>query len=325
MKTNLTIFIFFCCVAVHAQNVFYNGVIPYDYYTGVGKKQPNRIKLEGVQQQESICYSVKGELSWKNLNTYNRAGYLVANNYYKKDKLKRSYRSIYMNDTLYMGNMHLNGKGDTISQNRYEYDTKGREIRYVQSNKGRRSETHYVYNDRNKKEKSLIYKNGKIKTTYEYVYNDEGKMIRSLQYNAKNKLVRQITYQCDYRGETVSSEVKQVNMCLRKDPSQEDGGYIVYNDRTDEKGRLTRTIYRYDKDTNMVSYENFDSKGKQQLKQLYTYDASGNNIERKVFRKGKMWHVYRYNYNPNQLLASTNYLSKEGEIKSKQVYQYKYF
>lgn len=312
-------------LAGFGQNIFHNAVIPYDYYSGVGKKQPNKIKLAGVQQQENVCYSIKGELSWKNVNTYNRAGYLVANDYYNKGKLKMSFRSLYVNDTLYIGNLYLNRKGDTISQSRHEYDVQGREIKFIQSNKRSRSETHYVYNDNNKKAKSLIYKNGKVRSTYEYVYNDDGKMIRSMQYNAKNKLVRQTTYQCDYRGETMSNEVKQVNMCLRKDPSQEDGGYIVYNDRTDEKGRLTRTIYRYDKDTNMVSYENFNSKGKQVFRQLYTYDASGNNIEKKVFRKGKMWYIYQYDYNPGNLLVLTNYLSKEGEVKSKQVYQYKYF
>ncbi|MES2690902.1 MAG: hypothetical protein V4658_10900 [Bacteroidota bacterium] len=325
MRSPLILLLLVACHVCSAQFIKNNNIIPSGYYYGMGKSYVNKTKINGVKEQENACYSDKGKLAWKRINMYNKQGHVIENKQYKKGKLKHTYLYLYYNDTLYTGNVTLNKKGDTTFESRYEYDEKGRRTKYVQAKRFTKSETRYTYNAKGEKKKSVLYRRNKAKWTYEYVYNNDGKMVKTLQYNAKNKLVRQTTYQCDYLGETIRKDVKQASMCLRKDSSQNDGGYIIYDDRTDEKGRIARVIYKYDKDTNLVSYESFPFKRRFTTKQVYSYDASGNVTGMIAYRKNKLWYSYRYNYNLQNMVVVSNYISKEGEVKSIQLVQYKYF
>jgi hypothetical protein len=100
------------------------------------------------------------------------------------------------------------------------------------------------------------------------------------------------------------------------------GGFIVYNDYTNPKGKLIRSVATYRNDSNLLQVKVYDTKNKLVSGASYVYDNNGNCVEYTYYKNNKKWQsIYSYN---DKLLLSDYYTKKEGKITCKVIYNYSF-
>lgn len=323
MKNTLTfICLLFLSVISEAQS-FYNA-FPYQVSLRAQKKK-NYIKQAGVQTRTYEFYTKRGTLKKCQVNFFSRAGLSVQYQLFNKNKqLLTTAINLYLADTFMTGQAIVNAKGDTLTQYHNSYDEQGNITRYY-SRTGKNSwENVYRYNSKNQRTGWDTYINGKLKWITEYEYNDSGRLAGSLLYDAKHTLKKKTTYVCDYRGETVSKDVKQTNMCSRQQPVP-GGGFVFYDDHTNEKGQLNRYIYTYDADSNLLQFESYNAKNRLVTKRAFTYNAEGTVTQEIASNAKRVLYIYEYQYNEKNLLHSSIRFNGQKEKLSTEAYQYTYY
>jgi hypothetical protein len=178
---------------------------------------------------------------------------------------------------------------------------------------------------------TIIYKKGgsKQKNKWIYEYDTEGKQALTTYYNGKNDVKFVWDYTCKEEGKLVKKN--QTNFC--KWQESKDGMLIEVTRRTSPKGKIQKTIKKYDVDTNLLAMEtymddviyqkvNYDKnfskplfwenykKGVLKYRYIYEYADNGKVLTTKSFR-GKDLSVPSYeekfNYEGEKLVAVENY------------------
>ncbi len=323
MKSKLT---FLALLAMVFSNT-YGQYTFVDYYLLVATKEGRpvkfgkQIKKANVSAYEMKQVNSKGETTNKYVYELNKAGNTTyMGSYNRKNVLQRKSYNTYLNDTLLTQQVSLNQKGDTVSLSYYRFDN-GKMLSSISKYRKRTSEYLYVYNEKGNRTSYVYKRDGLLRIKIVYDYDSlSGKLAKQSTYNKKNKLVSVVNYECNYQGE-VKKDVNQSKVCIRKD-ALPGGGFVVYNDYTNPKGKLRRSVATYSNDSNLMQVKVYDTKNKLVSGASYVYDTNGNCVEYTYSKNNKKWQsIYSYN---DKLLLSEYHNKKEGKITNKVSYSYSF-
>lgn len=298
-----------------------------DYYLLVATKEGRpvkfgkQVKKANVSAYEMSFLNSKGEVTYKYAYELNKAGNTTyTGSYNRKNMLKRKSYLTYLNDTLLTQQVNLNQKGDTVSLSYYSFDN-GKMVRSLSKYGKRTFEYFYAYNEKGNRTSYVYKRNGELRIKVLYDYDSiSGKLAKQSTYNKKNKLISEVSYECNYQGE-VKKDVSQSKVCLRTD-ALPGGGFVVYNDYTNPKGKLRRSVATYSNDSNLMQVKVYDTKNKLVSGASYVYDTNGNCVEYTYSKNNKKWQsIYSYN---DKLLLSEYHNKKEGKITNKVSYSYSF-
>ncbi|MFN3444776.1 MAG: hypothetical protein ACK44D_03480 [Bacteroidia bacterium] len=323
MKNKFTLF---ALLAIIFSNT-YGQYTMSDYYLLSATKEGKpvmygkQIKKANVSAYEIRFLNDKGEATHKYVYELNKAGNTTyMGSYNRKNVLRRKFYYAYTNDTLLTQQVSLNKKGDTVSLSHYRFNN-GKMISSL-SKKGKRTfEYLYAYNDKGNRTSYVYKRNGALSIKILYDYDSvSGKLAKQSTYNKKNKLVSVVNYECNYQGE-VKKDVSQSKVCMRTD-ALPGGGFVVYNDYTNPKGKLRRSVATYSNDSNLMQVKVYDTKNKLVSGASYIYDNNGNCVEYTYSKNNKKWQsIYSYN---DKLLLSEYHNKKEGKITNRVSYSYSF-
>lgn len=305
----------------------YGQYIVADYYLLVATKEGRpvkfgkQIKKANVSAYEMKQINSKGETTHKYVYELNKAGNTTyTGSYNRKNVLKRKSYNTYLNDTLLTQQVNLNQKGDTVSLSYYLFNN-GKIVNSLSKYGKRTYEYLYVYNEKGNRTSYVYKRNGELSIKVLYDYDSvSGKLAKQSTYNKKNKLVSVVNYECNYQGE-VKKDVSQSKVCMRRD-ALPGGGFVVYNDYTNPKGKLRRSVATYSNDSNLMQVKVYDTKNKLVSVASYVYDTNGNCEEYTYSKNNKKWQsIYSYN---DKFLLSEYHNKKEGKITNKVSYSYSF-
>ena len=259
---------------------------------------------------EEIYINKSGKEKSKRVNHYEGKNF-VGSDYSKNGKLKSNSKVTY-NGKYRVSYIKTNAKGKVLvkSTNSYtenEYDV----IDHKGKNFGKK---------RKKRTENIVYKKGGEKqyNKWVYEYDENGKQTVTTFYNAKNKVKFVWDYTCKDEGALITSK-NQVNYCNWKETK--DGMLIEVTRSTSAKGKIKKTIKKYDADTNLVLGESYIDDA---LKTKVTYD--------KDFMKPLIWESYKkgvlrnkfiYVYDESgKVLNTKSYYKKMDQISSEAQYIY---
>lgn len=325
MKTKLylTLLITVCILGNTNAQISFNiyNVYQYDYTYGKPIKYSASYELAKVKSYEVTNKRDNGKLKSRSTFHLNASGYTTYSAMFNgKNKLKRETIITYTNDTQITSRLQRNHKGDTTSYTSYTFDKKNLVLSYSKQGK-RIVENIYTYNSLGKTTSMVSKRNGKQKYAIKYEYNEDGKLIKQLTYNHKNELKRVTNYECNYQGES-QKKVDQAKVCTTQDKLP-NGGYVVYHDYTNPKGKLMRSVSTYSNDSNLVKRENFNSKNKLTFTIQYEYNKQGY-----CTKYSYQYHkeIYRSTFTLNELdlLVESTWGTTSG-VKQKSVYTYNFY
>ncbi len=250
----------------------------------------------------------KGKDKIKNVSIY-EAKKLISREVYKKGSLKykvnNSYEGKYKTSFT-----KTDAKGIVLAKNENTFTAKDYVTIFLNS-------SNHTYKGK-KLTSSISYKKGgeKQKNKWMYEYNDEGERTVTTFYNAQNKLKYTWDYGCKTEGDLVVK--KQANYC--KWQESEDGMLIEVTRKTSPKGKIQKTIKKYDADTNLVAQETYLD---DVISQKVSYDkVFSKPLQWENFKKGKLKRKYSYKYAANGKVLNTK--SFKGKDASRVVYEEKY-
>ena len=298
-----------------------------DYYLFAATKEGKPIKFgKQVKGANVTAYEIKylntdGETKRKYIYELNKAGNTTYTVRYNRENIlkSKSYQT-YLNDTFLTQQVSLNKKGDTISLSYYSFSN-GKMMSSLSKYGKRTFEYFYAYNDMGNRTSYIYKRNGLLSVKILYDYDSvSGKLAKQSTHNKKNKLISIVNYECNYQGE-VLKDINQSKVCIRTDVLAS-GGFIVYNDYTNPKGKLIRSVATYRNDSNLLQVKAYDTKNKLVSGASYIYDNNGNCVEYTYYKNNKKWQsIYSYN---DKLLLSDYYIKKEGKITCKVIYNYSF-
>lgn len=298
-----------------------------DYYLLISTKEGRpvkfgkQIKKANVSAYEMSFLNSKGEVTHKYAYELNKVGNTIyTGSFNRKNVLRRKSYHTYLNDTLLTQQVSLNKKGDTVSLSYFSFDN-GKMVSSLSKHGKRTYEYLYAYNEKGNRTSYVYKRNGALSIKILYDYDSiSGKLAKQSTYNKKNKLVSVVNYECNYQGE-LKKDVSQSKVCMRTD-ALPGGGFVVYNDYTNPKGKLRRSVATYSNDSNLMQVKVYDTKNKLVSDARYIYDTNGNCVEYTFIKNNKKWQsIYSYN---DKLLLSEYHNKKEGKITNKVSYNYSF-
>lgn len=324
MKTKSILFVVFYSLTYVAFAQFYPTSAYYYYWPDAKQGKPlkfgTQAKQANVQSYQIAYLNQKGVIRDRYVYELNQLGNVVLQSIYKRSgDLKQQIHSTYLNDTLLTGRVTINKDGDTTSKVTYTFEW-GRLVK-TKSVRGKKiSEYVNTYNENGNRTSYQYIKNGQVKYSVKYEYDETGKLMKQLTYNQQNKLTAVINYTCNYQGET-QKKVDQSKICQRKDVLP-NGGYVVYNDFTNPKGRLIRTVSTYNSDSNLVQVQTYNTKNKLTSVGKYNYDINGNCIQYNYTQRNRL-NQFTYTYNEKNLLVEYT-TRKQNQLHNSVKYSYVY-
>ncbi len=198
---------------------------------------------------------------------------------------------------------------------KYEYykknDTKLKRkwvAEYDKSQNKKLSETHYS-------------KDGVTeKSRWEYYYYENGKH-KQTKYYKKGELKHIWNYTCDDEGKEQKKDVETTQVCKIKE-YLEDSSYVIVNRSTDNKGRITKNVTKYNKDGKILEARTYNYKGKILWGNDYRYNCKGQKIQSITYKRGGLiWLKEEWFYN-NDLTVKYKYYGRKGKLKHSVEYKY---
>lgn len=323
MKTKATLLLcMFAFVNIASAQYYLKNVYNSFIYDNAGKpfKFGKQVKQAEVKSYEVTYLNDKGKTTRKNVYQLNNAGNIIYQAWYnKKGTVKQTYYSSYLNDTLLTNRVTLDKNGDTISKSTYTFE-QGKMTSSVVTHGKKTTAYLYTYDKKGNRTSYTYQRQGTTKLSIKYEYDENNKLIKQSTYNHQNKLIAVVNYECNYQGEA-QKKVEQSKVCTRKD-TLPNGGYVVYNDFTNAKGKLMRSVSTYDRDSNLIQVQSYNSKSKLSSTSNYLYDATGNCIQHKYTFKNTSYQS-NYAYNDKSLLIEyTN--RKQSQVNGLVKYTYVY-
>jgi len=138
-------------------------------------------------------------------------------------------------------------------------------------------------------------------------YNRRGIPIRTVVNIKGEESIKHLT---EIEGINLMIEGKHFDQTLRKTVTTITGKKLVNEETYDSHGNLIEGI---------INFPVISSEGDGPEKHIYTYDRSGNELERNVYKNGKLIYAYRYTYDFDHWenwtkKKETRYISKYGDF-----------
>ena len=328
MKKFIPIIICFFLLSnmANAQYYFkYSALNSYDYYENTGKMFVNNdYKKLGVKEVitkrvdpklnkviSTGINSINGNgISYQFINLNKKGVLTYSNNYNFIDSVHYDKRlTVYKTDTTVMINVFNDKK--LIA-----------EVQYFNKKKEKRSFAKHTYNDNNKIYSITWFnKKGIENYRYEYQYYENGSRKTTREFD-KGKLKKVYNYTCEPMG-TVEKKVSQQNIC-KKRTYNPDSSYFEIFEGMDNKGKSTRKIIKYSKDSTALEQVFYNNNDKETMK--FVYEKGNNNLQKTYYYyKGKLIEVSASTKNKNGLFESYTVTNGKGKVKSNTTYEYSYF
>ncbi|MBU0765546.1 MAG: hypothetical protein KJ607_11990 [Bacteroidetes bacterium] len=231
-----------------------------------------------------------------------------------------SHRGPFSDGHLYFG-YHAQGTPDRYMQYKrekklkrsevFEFDEQGRMVKYNYYRKdtmtARSGSAEIRYSDLpdGMTMDITFYNKGFGKMTSRWVckYDAEGKKKEQVRYNKNGKLVHRWSYSCDDEGRLVDKDTSEVCVITEQ---LEDGGYIKTT-RKQDKRQITKSVWRYDADSNLLDYKWYKPETRLRRHYVYTYNESGKETSYAFYRNGRMVWKRTREYNADNLMISSDY------------------
>ncbi|MFZ4798532.1 MAG: hypothetical protein ACOYMA_13630 [Bacteroidia bacterium] len=310
----------------NAQYYFkYSALNNYDYYGNTGKMFENTdYKKLGVKEVITKNVEPKSNkvistginlvnaygISYQFLNLNKKGILTYSNNYHFIDSVHYDKRLIvYKIDSSVMINVFNDKKLIT-------------EVQYFNKKKEKRSFAKHTYNENNKIASiTWCNKKGAESYRYEYQYFENGSRKTTSEFD-KGKLKKVYNYTCLPMG-TVEKKVSQQNIC-KKRTYNPDSSYFEIFEGMDNKGKSSRKIIKYSKDSTAKEQVFYDNNDKETME--FVYEKGNNNSQKTYFYyKGKLKEVSASTKNKNGLIESYTVTNGNGKVKSNTTYEYNYF
>ncbi len=311
-------------------NDFGGGDYTSQYYNQISKDKIKTYKKFKSKNNtnEHLSYSYE-------FNNYGRT--IEENTYSLKGKLKKHFLNKYDDYNFITEFKVINSKGEIKWLVIYKYNP-FEQISYSMGKvkdttilKGITEFISYKYNkmifhntqkfDSLKKLERVNYKRGGngIKNRYEYKFYADGSRKETILYNSKGKIKYIWSYDCKAEGEIVSPHKDTIQIC-KWNEIDKDSNYINVDQTTDEKNRIIKLIYKYNKEHSLIESSRYNEK--EQLKYKHIAPSKDNNIEQNTNyyynRKGELKkrkeNIQKYDDKDNRIeWIDTKYKDKKGK------------
>ncbi|MBI1306382.1 MAG: hypothetical protein GC181_07190 [Bacteroidetes bacterium] len=175
--------------------------------------------------------------------------------YNAKNKIKKDDHFVYDDQLKVVQRYQINSKGDTLLFYSAKYDEAGHRIQYSNRIKNRTYSSVSEFND-SAIIKYSTYINGKFKSYYVYEYYPNGDRKTTRYFNRKGKEKYVWSYACSEEGKEIARHKDTSTVCLKKTENP-DGTTTSVWQSTDEKGKITKSIYVYNKVDKIISFKYF--------------------------------------------------------------------
>ncbi|NVN95230.1 MAG: hypothetical protein HXX18_08105 [Bacteroidetes bacterium] len=185
----------------------------------------------------------------------------------------------------------------------------------------------YKYNDKRKTTENCSYKGKKQKLLYRVVYSyyPNGDLESTASYNGKGKLQKFWSYACSSKGEETKNMKDTVKVCKISD-FDKDGGFTLTNISTGADGQLSKTVRKFNKDSILIDYAQYDNKNRFVNKRTNNKVSDGWLCEDTYFYTNKQTprtvRVYKFNDNKKIVQSLLISYNRRGKIVSKSEYDY---
>jgi len=303
----------------------YSSLNSYDYYENTGKMfVNNEYKKLGVKEvvtkrveprsNKIISTGINSVnafgISYQFINLNKKGELTYSNNYNFIDSVHYDKRlTVYKTDTNVMINVFNDKKLIT-------------EVQYFNKKKEKRSFAKHTYNDNNKIYSITWFnKKGTENYRYEYQYYENGSRKTTREFD-KGKIKKVYNYTCEPMGE-VEKKVNQQNICKKRTYNVDSSCFEIF-EGMDNKGKSSRKIIKYSKDSTATEQVFYNSNDKETMK--FVYEKSKNNSQKTYYYyKGKLKEVSASTKNKNGLFESYTVTNGKGKVKSNTTYEYSYF
>jgi len=292
--------------------------------------------------------TIKNLLKKKQITGYDRKLFYLKKGQ-KRDTPSREYiESFDKNGNITHYEFKRNGK--SIKQYEFSYNDAGKYTELKKIRKGQLKQHQIVeYNDSNKVTSFIILKKNdkKLKQKRISIYSPEGKLVKQVYYDKdgkkekrrweydyydngkqkenryykKGKLKHKYIYSCDNQGKEIKKNTSQI--CKIKQYNR-DSTYEKVSRTTDSKGRIRKSVTKYDKYDRVIAYRWYNNKGTLVYGYDYTYSLKGNLILSNITYKrgGLISSKKEWVYNDiNQLVKVITY-GRNNKLKNTKEYQY---
>ncbi|MES2656734.1 MAG: hypothetical protein V4620_14155 [Bacteroidota bacterium] len=297
-----------------------------DFYNGRGT-----IHADSAYKANRVSFVVSKKANKQNQwipvakNEYNDLGVSHTNTYFNKKGLPKQYTIYHLIDSNHYDKVSYILKQDTIIST-YEFNADKQITKVLFYNK--KHQLYYSYVCQYNAEKRLIEINGFNKKgeqsyKYQYAYYDNGSKKEARYFNKNNKLKKIWSYACEPTG-VLASKITQQNICKRR-TFNPDSSYFEIYEGTDNKGRTTRRIVKFSKNSLALEISYFNRNDKEVLKFVRTFNEEGKMRSSQEFKKGKLVATHQYTYSDKGLVASWKETTAKGKNKYSYTYEYGYY
>lgn len=244
-------------------------------------------------------------------------------------------------------------KGKEIKRKKYSFDILGNitESEYIKKGVKNKSKTVARY-DSTRILEYYYYRKGSpdYKKKWIYTYYPDKSMKSLVVYNKKDKVKHIYNYECKPEGELLSRH-KDTTMVCEKTEYDTDSNKTVTTRRYNEKGKPVKYVYVYTKDKklwksayywglkeipgykstyrkgtdDLEEYINYNRKGIETWKTIYTFDSDNNKTGYISYRKGKFISKLAKQYNPQKFVISEEYYNKKNVLEDTYKYEYSFY
>jgi hypothetical protein len=260
------------------------------------------IKFDRNGNEVEYCNS-RGDkkIKYKTISTYDSSNNRTSQITYKKKHIKSDVKAKYNKFNHCIEYKYYTSKGNLKDKVEYDWDsTLELEAR--------------IYKKANK----LNYK-----WVFEYYPDKSSK--KTTKYNAKGKVKKVWTYDCNLLGDVMKKHDDTIKMC-HFDSSDKQGYYYKIDKRSYENGKMYKTISKYSKDSLYLGYSNYDEKNMLRSFSEVTYNSdSVTKIYKYYNKRGKQFQYMIYKMDKqNNIYSSENCWKFKNCDKRKTVSTYLY-
>ena len=242
-------------------------------------------------QQEYYFFNSKYPQVWvdsSRKNIFKKNNLRTYEEFIIKKGIKRNSSKVILNDSLQIKETFtFNKKGNLKRNCKYEYGIRNKIIHTLKTNKNNQKTYEFTWNNDtiNSVEEEVNFRNGKIKNRniskynrknimeqvhnrrggekikkrWFYEYYDNGSKKKSTVYNSKGKVRHTWSYDCKPEGELVAKHKNTTMIC--KNDLYDENGYRVETIRSfDDKGRMKKSINKFNIKNIMVESNIYDYK-----------------------------------------------------------------
>jgi hypothetical protein len=323
MKKFFAILLFIAVNKMNYAQYYYLGT----YYNEsiVIKKETHFNKENKIAEKVEIITDFK-----KNRKTHISAWYIYDSlgrrnhslEYKSNGKIKFNTQITYKNDTSLKITSYKRVKNNKISfwqENKYNSFGKRTEVIYKGKDAKELQRTVYEYNN-----KALIktstYLKSKLQNYTVYSYYSDGNKKEIKVYKSNGKISKVYSYKCSDEGKSIKHKDTS-NVCRIEDHSA-DGLKTVSYLWTNEKGQVTRSVYKYKNDSIFISHSDYDKNDILSSELIYDYkEGVLTEIHRRYYKKGILNYSADSKYNSDNLVISSSIKYKNNDQVEK-IYNY---